>query len=1127
MKLPYLRSIMTLLFLSSAASAQTLNYTPWGTSQNTGPTTLVTEVVTKGSQATLPEVPVITRNVTGTKYLNPDAAASSRVAVHTKPHVPTFHTSRDGRIGIDFKTAKITLLRPEQLGSATATSETAANSKGGYIRQIVNTDLTNNSYVMTNKAVRPIRFDENGSLAQGSPSEENTRDDDHKNKLIQGLGLPAGGVRHVTLFDPTSVNGELGIKNPSYDSANNVDIYDLCIVSVYEEGTLSKIRFIVTRVTVKVSSPKTKDARITSFVRNGTRLAGDLYDYEYAQGLEPIVVAGGRLIALRLGGGELAWNNPEDSDGPTTRRDYNIVYSHNNESTISWPLNPKDWKLVHPISHAPYDPNIKDKLGFALQPFRDAAGNVINDGIEFGATYPWMDPDAKNLFFTVTGDILRYKQILDFKTGSVHNTRYESTGTPGGSGATGTSATRNTAGEAEDFGPTRGVSFVGLWSNGKIVTIDNLNNDMDYMIEDDLFSRDVRLFKMIPGLASGPNNNPNLTLGAGRVNDVVMPDGDTDNTGLIESLMNVFNYRKYAKPTTIQDVVWPMHNAKHTDDLAFDDYLDHNAFIVSNMTGLVALDKSYNLQYHSGWNASTNKFTLQVKLQNAATSTRLKVPASGDVTGKGRIEPAATGGIHGKGFWLEESIGINYAIPAQPATVTDFTTREWYVGMFLDCRSADNVNSRRLITFPDGTSIKLKNHSDIEYWSASATSATISINIPKGAAGSIFENFVPNPGWVHFAWQIKKGGTEIDFLLNGMLYARHPLTTSTALFKMLPSSTLSVGNNVVNSSLGFKGWIDDFKVLAHAVDPESACNHAGGTLVGLLASYPAAGTSAGYLREFNDRFPNNNSLAKNDLKALLEHRGERIYPAYANYYNYSKDNEVHLGNIPADTESLRQAIHFPEGPIFSNRPRPESSKNAFCLTCHTSTGEKGLGLGALTINTLITAPNDPRRTPAQPFPLLFGSIPAGLLDTVVPALPSTPISPDPNAPDPGILVDSYLLTTLARATVKTFSLLDASTGEELQSFVLTNGTNTVSGTLMLSNYPVTTQFAIRANLDFAQGSVNLVYDGGASVSRNMLSPQPYAIGIGRPSISTTAHTINATPSDSGGVTRSLSLIVNP
>lgn len=1072
MKPQCLRSFLTLLFLSSAASAQTLPpITP-------GPTVT--------APTTLPEPPAIWREVTGVKYLFPlQTTDALRQAVHTRSHVPTFHTTRDGRIGIDFKTAKITLLRPEQLGS--------------YVRQIVNTDLTNNSYVMTNKQRRPFRIGETATTAMGSNAVEVQRDADHKSNLFS---LPTGWVgslRHVTLFDPTSANPQAGeITNPQNSNGN--DVYDLNIIGVFEHGatdpnSADKIRFFVTRVQVTVQNPKTANAQIVSFVRIGLPVYGPAYPYIAAQGLEPNVVAGGKLIVLRIGGGKTAWVNP-NSGNATANTDYNIVYSYNN-GTASWPLNPNGWTLVHPISHAPYDTNINTTLGFALRPFRDASGQVIPDGVEFGPTYPWIDPEAKNLFFTATGDILRYQRSIPY----ANNSRYTNTPTVAG---------QPEPTSAEDFGPTRGVSFVGLWSHGKIVTIDTLNNDMDYAIVDDLYSRNVTLFdsSTVP-VGSNLVGKNDLTLGAGRVNDTAMPDGDTDNSGLIESLRNVFNYRKYAKPTTVQDVVWPMHNAKHTDDLGFDDYLDNDALIVSNMTGLVAFDTVGNLRYHSGW--TTNSFTIQVKLQNAATSLsdRLVIPRFGAVTGKGRLEPAASGGVHGKGFWMDGTVGVQYTIAAQPAP--SVSTRDWYVGLFVDCRFANNNTSRLLVTFPDGTNIRLNNHNKIEYWAASAANPTSTVTINAGAG--IFANLVPDPGWAHFAWQIKKGGKEIDFLLNGMLYNR--TTLSTSFFQMVPG-TLIVGHNTATSSLnGFKGWIDDFKVLAHTVDPETACNHAGGTLVGLLSGY------TGYLRDFNNSFPNNNSLAIADLKTRLEHSGERTYGAYANHYNYGADNGTHLGNIPTNADSLRQAIHFPEGPLFSNRPRPESSKNNFCITCHSTSGQQGLDLMALSINQSLTAPNDPRRMPSQPLRHLFGNIPAGLVDAVFPGLPSSPV-----APTNGILVDTYLQTTIARATVKTFSLLNASTGEELQSFVLVNGTNTVSGTLTLSNYPVTTQFAIRANLDFAQGSVNFVYDGGASVSRNMQSTLPYAIGINRPSISTTAHTINATPSDSGSVTKILSLTVN-
>jgi hypothetical protein len=1060
MKLKYLHQLMTLLVLNSAAMAQTVP-----------------------PPTTLPEPPAIQRQVTGIKYINPQG--STRVArgpVNTGPHVPTLHTTRDGRIGIDFRTAKLTLLRPEQLTN--------------YVRLTDAPTLLDNSYVMTNKDVRPLRIGESSSDPDqpnvGSTSSENAKDIAHEANFFSLAVLPpgsVGGMRHVTLFDPTPINPTTGERtNPR--NVNNRDVYDLNVIVAFEHhpsdpNTPTQIRFFVTPVQVTVSSPKTPNAEIESVVRTGPSVAGPVYPFVNAQGLELNVVDGGRLIALRLGGGEAAWTNP--NTGVTAPyRDYNIVYSYNN-GAVSWPLNPNSWTHLHPISHAPYDSRFNTRLGFALRPFRDAAGVEIPDGVEFGPTYPWIDPDGKNLFFTIIGDILRYQREVSYSQSRYYNLP--------------TVAGQPNPSEAEDFGPTRGVSFAGLWSHGKIVTIDNLNNDMDYAMTHDLYSREVRLYD--------PGSNPiltqqYLTLGGGRVNSLEMPDGDVGNTGLIESLTNVFNYREFAKPTTVRDVVWPIHNPKHTADLAFDDYLDHEAFIVSNMSGLVAWDSSRGkMIHHSGWNEQADLFNNQVKLQNAATTPpeRFLIPQHGAVTGPGRLEPAASGGVFGKGFWMDGSVGIEY--PTSTQTVSGFSSRDRYVGMFLDCRFESTGIDRLLVTFPDGSSIRLNNRNRIRYCRSNGSVAGF-VDILPGTG--TFANLVPDPGWVHFGWQIKKNGREIDFLINGMLYGRTTVTTT--LFQLQGSlAKLVVGHNTSTPSVtGFVGWIDDFKVLAHAVDPETAANHAGGTLVGLLTNY------SGSLRDFNNSFPSTNILARTELNSFLEHRGERSYSAFAVHYNYNEDNKAHLGSIPANTHSLRESIHFPEGPLFRNRPRPDSSRNTFCLTCHSSDGEQGLSDLTLDIIPGLNAPDDERRSPSQPFRRLFGNIPAGLVDVVSPATPSSPRS----APAAGVNVDGYIQKTLDKATVKTFSLMDASTKEDLA--IIKNGAE-----VYLASYPNTTSFALRANLDSAQGSVSLRFDNGSAVNRNMLStnPYPYAISVG--ALSAGSHTIVATPAGGTAVTVSFTV----
>ena len=180
-----------------------------------------------------------------------------------------------------------------------------------------------------------------------------------------------------------------------------------------------------------------------------------------------------------------------------------------------------------------------------------------------------------------------------------------------------------------------------------------------------------------------------------------------------------------------------MQNPKHTDELAFDDYMDRDALIIANMNGCVMMDTTktndFSLDHQNGYSASGTVFTsTNVKLQNAATpsSTNWNIPKFGAVTGPGRLEPAAAGGIYGKGFWLDSTIGLRFAVPKQSTSV-DVYQKNWYVGLFIDCR--DDAE-RQLLTFPDGTSIRLVVNNSIptiNYFQSNENSAG-SVTIAQG-----------------------------------------------------------------------------------------------------------------------------------------------------------------------------------------------------------------------------------------------------------------------------------------------------------------------------------------------------------------------------------------------------------
>ncbi len=750
------------------------------------------------------------------------------------------------------------------------------------------------------------------------------------------------------------------------------------------------------------------------------------------------------------------------------------------------------WTNIIPIAHAPYDQRITNLFGFAMQKFRDSAGNIIPGDVDIGGTYPWIDREARNIFFTTVSDTLRYATN---NTNNPNFSRY---------GQVQTSEETNLDVSSQEIADgTRGIVVAGLWTHGKIVMLDNLNNDIDYAMAagGTLGTRMVHLFNSNAGVSSG--SGPDwLRLGGGRVNaDAAMPPGDNRNSTVIESPENVFNYRKFAVPTTIGDVVWPIHNAKNSDDLMFDDFVDPNGFIVANMAGAETFGiqniltqshlTNWFFNYYSGWDSTNHSWDLPVLLQNAACATTNYwfVPTNGIVIGTasstpaGRLEPAATGGIHGKGFWLTGSNGVQFnVVGSQPQSVS---TNNWYAGIFVDCRFANDGATRVLLTFPDSTSIRLVGRTNLQYFNASSTLVK-GITLPAYSAGSAFADMMPTNGWAHLAWQIRNGGTNVDFLLNGLVY--DSFTGASALFQMT-AGAMTVGKPTGSTTPGFNGWIDEFIVLAHILDPESACNHAGGTLVGLPTSY------TGYLTNFTVKFPASTHAA---ITFQLMNSGQTnsVCPTYANYYSYTNDYGAHLGNIPSGAISVRQAIHFPEGPLFWNAPRPESRQNQFCLTCHTSDGLEGLGLSALTNNINKNADIDDRRQPFEPRARVFGHIPTNFVDST--GLPTSPLNLTPNSGG-WTNIDDWLLPKFTNnVAVTSFTLVDADHNVDLTNL-------TEQCTVHPLSYP-TSNFAIRVNVNSEQGSVAMSFDGQPWVTNSTI---PYYVNVGN--LSGTTHTNVAIP----------------
>ena len=767
---------------------------------------------------------------------------------------------------------------------------------------------------------------------------------------------------HHAICDPT---GEFAIAaerpNPYVcgpDDAN--DCYDITVISSTSAGVVA--RLWGTPATIEVAEPKTSAARIIR-AELGEPVPGVeiLFNTEFT---EPAVTTDGRLLTGRLGRVPRPWTHPDT--GEIFIRSYDLAYSV---------LRPEDepcdvtgWDRFHPMSHAPYDPGMIGTYGLAAYPFRDTEGNLIPDGEDMGGTYPWVDREGTNIFQSGVPGRLVEQSETKFPRRCV---------VPGCETF------------QENFDWDRGFMVAGLWTHGKLVHLDGMINNQDWAVGVTPASHyRVDLYR-------DDGQEVEVRFGSGRFIDRVRfeggpyPPGYSHNANILDSLQNLPNHTAHAQPVTPRDVVWIMSTGVGTDEIVFDDYVDPDAFIVSNMQG--SITQLYSAEGNSlatprYWNGEVRNLLVpfsvaqlyvlepeldgEVHVQNAATSLGWNVPAYGLVeAGTGRIEPVALGGVQGKGFWLVGDNAIHYGVPAQPRSIDEV---DWYLGLYLDPRADDDL-LRDVVRFPDGSGIRLAGRTRLQ------------VRRDRRVVHEVV--LPPTSGWMHLGWRLGNGNRDVTVLLDGLAIDR--FTTDAPVFRMTEGD-LVVGD-VEGFGEGFRGWIDDFHVLAHDVNVEVACNHARGTLVRVVDD-PAWATVA-------DRHPD---WAHEEVATAA---GEAAGARYACYLDHTGDYAAHLANIPAGTVSLRHRINFPEGPLRAGVPRPDSTGNTFCLNCHHDEGQGGLTLEALA-HRPVPAEHDERRQPLQPPRRVFGNVPPGW----IPPGPG-PGSPDEalRAPPEGFLIDRWVL----------------------------------------------------------------------------------------------------------------------
>ena len=873
----------------------------------------------------LPPVPALLPAV----HLVEDDAVGDPVFL--RPHIPPLRSTGDGRVAIDLKKPDPThvgfyLFAPEKLASSWITSPAGVTV-----------------------------------LASTAPYKVH-RNDFYEGHVYAPVANNLATTDHRTLCDAWPVANPR--KNPyACDDDPALDCYDVTVISTYRHHART-IQLHGKPIRIKVSNPKEATAAIDEIVSDAAILgvsdavAGPLLPGDF--GLEPMVTADGRLLVMRLGDLPATWEDG-DGSGRTVTDVFDIVYLVSDPDDP--PCDVTQWTRWEPVTHAHGDEQnaMAERYGFAKYPLRDGKGAEYADGEDFGGSYPWIDRDGDNLFFTQLSPTLYYDD------GGVLQRRYADQCGPAAACVLPV-VPADLTDSVENDEQFRGFSFAGLWSRGKVIQLDNLANNTDYGL-----GRGEDEHRLL-ALYSGPTD---VRVGTGRDNGADdRPAGAVENTSIIDSWENLFNHDPQAHPTTVRDVVWILNTGKASVEVAFDDYLDVDGVILSEMTGATSKVRPWSTTNQPTYldgviQTGPHRATLggPPEVGNAATSTRWSVPASGIVENGGRIEPVALGGLVGKGLFLHGAgQALSYAMPAQNAVPAS-----WTISLFVDPRVTDDGVARGLLSFPDGTDVALIGLSQLRYRRGGFTRLV-----------SITAHPLVNGQWNHLAWVVRDGGRRVDLYRDGYLFSTWSSANQT-LFGLFSAGTFRVGR--VTGLDSMRAWIDEVKVFARDPGYEVMCNLAHGTLVRLDSNadavwWPLAG-----------RY-NTHSV----LRTLL---GTGANTRYVCLHDYSNPESPLLEHLPLAGTSVRAALIFPEGPLHAAQPRPAGSDtNAFCLGCHTPGQPPELGPEALLYDPSLPAQDDLRRQPMQTPPRIFGKVPLNYFPGGNAAL---------DAPADGLLIDPFVI----------------------------------------------------------------------------------------------------------------------
>ncbi len=770
----------------------------------------------------------------------------------------------------------------------------------------------------------------------------------------------------------------------SFGAALDHDCYDLTIVTVYSDGPDeiwgAPVRVVVTNPKgAGVNSQSSLDTRAhvvhvesIGAPRQATFDPGDPHSI-----FEPTISGDGRLIVI---------------NGPVGR----IRYAVMPESAT--PCDVTQWTAFKQLHQMHADPDMAD-YGIARYPIRDHEGELLGTRKVTGS-YPWLDRDGDTLMWMAASAPLYYvdsQEVAHEKFEIVSHPHDCDGPTPPNFDCDRVYLHPADMAEVQastDAGNRLGMSVLGLWTHGKMVSPDNRNNAADFGLQNSKYQwRNVRLYSDVP----------EGTLVGGTIHFTV------------SSTENQFFFHSNLRLDVPREVAWFVSNERQTDEVVFDDVLDPMALVASPMNPSIQPGSPDNRgRFQDGFlytgNYRGEGFQKPAHIANAATSVseevvqaasqpgvdysdnlQWNIPPYGYLLGGARAEPIAAGGTRGHGLWLDGAGDrLEYLVPEQAAErIGEMADAPWLTSVAIDPR--DLSFRRRLLTLPDGSWLDVVGPRSLELGSTDnawtqliAIPAELELTAGRWSALAVVSTAAPS----------------LDVYLDGYLLASY--TPNASVFRMGPGR-ITLGAPFT----GFTGWVDDFKVIAGVsssqIDaPEIICNHARGTLVGLEPDDPPWRRAGAYPDASHQAIaawlPQSQQFSRYACERPIDDPVDGV--DRADHDHYMCLGQTRRMDAESNPECVRDSLLFPEGPLFFDLPRPDSLANSFCLSCHrdshpsaTMRADEALSPG------LIVMHRDVRRQPMQNSPKIFSFIPAGLIE----GEPAT----DVVTPVDGIFLDQY------------------------------------------------------------------------------------------------------------------------